>query len=205
VIKKIPYLPCYTFLIAYFHRIITTFIALSLLSSHYHYFLLPAQNYFATVALTLQPYFYCTLNATNGKLGMVVKKKVMWQKSAASSVHYFCLWESVTAVPSLRLQSLSGVTKTNNFVANSTTSHYSSRRCCHHCACFLSLPLCSLFSSLCKLAFPRCYSRFIAIALLLVAVLAVCFSSSSLLSLLSNSHCSLSHLYFSLFSFDAIF
>jgi len=53
------------------------------------------QNHRRNVPLMLQLYFNRILNATYWILGMVVDKKSNREKSTASSVRYFCLWESV--------------------------------------------------------------------------------------------------------------
>jgi len=80
-------------------------------------------------------YYHRTSNATYGILGVVVNKKVIREKSAASSAQLLLvrvfMW---TAVQSLRLWSLFRLLlfliETNNFIAG-TNSHCSSRRCSH--------------------------------------------------------------------------
>jgi len=77
--KKFPY---FTVLVAY----LTTLLP---------HFLLPSWNYCTNVALTLQPYFtvheHYVQNIGRGH----EYKKVVQEKSPASSAHYFRLWESV--------------------------------------------------------------------------------------------------------------
>jgi len=122
-------LPYLTVLIAYFHRTFTVFST-------------TRANYQANVALTLQPYIYCTSNTTYWKYWAWSWVK---GKPAAINAHNCCLWESMFAgcSSSLRLQNISGLllllTETNNFIAG-TSSHCSSRLF-HHLVKFFGGPL----------------------------------------------------------------